>query len=122
VQLTTPYAAIQVISLDGEAISKSSQVLLVTTARVANTGMTWQDTSRRSLGAHFGHAPTRVEPVTGTLVLNGLEKARKITLQPLDGCGQPLGAPHQVAELPNGWQVSLDEVSPTVWYIIRIER
>jgi hypothetical protein len=122
VHLTTPYAAIQIISLDGEAISQSSQILLVTTARVANTGMAWQDASRRSMGVHFGHAPTRIEPVTGSLVLSGLEKARKVSLQPLDGCGHLMGTPHQLTEFQNGWQVSLDEELSGVWHLVRIER
>jgi hypothetical protein len=122
VHLTTPYAAIQIISLDGEAISQSGQILLVTTARVANTGMAWQDASRRSMGVHFGHAPTRIEPVTGSLVLSGLEKARKVSLQPLDGCGHLMGTPHQLTEFQNGWQVSLDEELSGVWHLVRIER
>ena len=63
---STPFAAIQLASLEDRPIAEAGRLLLVTGARVANTGMKWLDETRRSLGEDWGAAPTRIEPVTGT--------------------------------------------------------
>ena len=55
-KLETPFAAVQLASLDGAPIDRSGRLLLVTGARVANTGMRWLDNSRQSLGDGWGAA------------------------------------------------------------------
>ncbi len=121
-QLVTPFAALQLASLDAEPIARAQRLLLVVGARVANTGMRWKDSSRTSLGNQWGRAPTRIEPVAGTLRLEGLSGARKVQLQPLDGRGQPLGAPRPFAAQDGGFAISLDAHPPTPWYLITVER
>jgi hypothetical protein len=125
-ELETPFAAVQLISLDGVPISQAGRLLLVTGARVANTGMRWLDDSRQSLGDGWGEAPTRIEPVVGTLSLGGLEAARRVVLEPLDGCGQPTGGvqpfERQAAEGREWWEFSLTGDPPTPWYLIAVER
>jgi hypothetical protein len=125
-ELETPFAAVQLISLDGAPIAQAGRLLLVTGARVANTGMRWLDDSRQSLGDGWGEAPTRIEPVVGTLSLGGLEAARRVVLEPLDGCGQPTGGvqpfERQAAEGIEWWELALTGDPPTPWYLIAVER
>ena len=120
--LETPFGAVQLASLEAAPIAQARRLLLVTGARVANTGMRWKDSSRQSLGAQWGGAPIRIEPVTGRLTLRGLEGARAVTLYPLDPCGQPApeGKPLQAAG--DGWTVTLDGRPATAWYLIEVTR
>jgi hypothetical protein len=124
--LETPFAAVQLASLDGEPIARAARLLLVTGARVANTGMRWLDDSRQSLGDNWGRAPTRIEPVAGAIALRGLEGAQRVALQPLDGCGQPMGEAQpferQVEEGAEHWGFALRGEPPTLWYLVAVER
>ena len=122
VDLETPFAAVQLVSLDAQPIAHAERLLLVTAARVANTGMAWQDDTRRSLGEQWGEAPTRIEPVAATLVLNGLAGATAVTLKPLDGAGQP--AHGEMPFQPEGhtWRIRLTGEPGTVWYMVEITR
>ena len=122
VDLETPFAAVQLVSLDAGPVAHAERMLLVTAARVANTGMAWQDDTRRSLGEQWGEAPTRIEPVTATLSLNGLTSATAVTLVPLDGAGQPtLG---EMPFQPEGhtWRIRLTGKPGTVWYVVEVIR
>ena len=120
--LTTPYASLQAISLDGLPLSQAAKILLVAATRVANTGMRWKDASRQSLGDQFGGPPTRIEPLAGSLTLRGLEGARGVSLVALDGSGQPSAQPMPILSGPNGWTISLDSLPPSVWYLIEVDR
>jgi hypothetical protein len=124
-ELETPFAAVQLISLDGAPIALSKRLLLLAGARVANTGMRWLDDSRQSLGDQWGEAPTRIEPVTGMLSLADLEGAKRVLLQALDGQGQPMGEPREFAsertEDKSCFVVSLTAEPPTLWYSVQVE-
>jgi hypothetical protein len=120
--LSTPYACVQAISLEDKPLAETGQILLVTTARVANTGMQWRDSSRTSLGHQWGGAPSRIEPVHGTLLLEGMQPARHITIQALDGSGQPTGEPMEINPHGAAWQVDLGGLQPSVWYWLKVER
>jgi hypothetical protein len=117
---------VQLVSLEDVPIAQAEELLLLTGARVANTGMRWLDDSRQSLGDDWGEAPTRIEPVTGRLSLVDLEGARRVVLQALDGRGQPVGAPRLfVGEHAEGklrFTISLPAELPTLWYWVRVER
>ena len=116
--LTTPFAAVQLVSLDEKPIPESERMLLVTGARVATTDMKWLDDTRHSLGDQWGKAPTRIEPVSGTIVLHNLMGARSVVLQPLDGQGQPTGEARQFVADGDDWSVVLSGDSGTVWYVV----
>jgi hypothetical protein len=118
--LEAPFAAVQLISLDDAPIAKSEHLLLVATARVANTGMVWQDEDRHTLGAEMGSEPTRIEPVTGTLRFHDLGDVQGLTVTPLDGCGQPMDESWTLA--PDALTLTLDGEPATLWYDIRVER
>jgi hypothetical protein len=120
--LETPFAALQLASLEAAPIAEAERLLLVTAARVANTGMCWTDASRTSLGHGWGEAPTRIEVVTGKLALHGLCGAQAVKLWPLDGCGQPAAQGLPFSRAGETWQIVLDGQPATLWYLITVER
>ena len=122
VELTTPFAAVQLASLSDAPVAQANRLLLLTAARSANTGMRWTDDTRRSLGREWGQAPTRIEPVTGLVTLRGLEGATAITLQPLDGQGQPLGEPLAASRDGEAFTVTLGAEPATLWYLVNVTR
>jgi hypothetical protein len=86
--LLTPFAAVQLASLEERPIAESERLVLVVGTRVANTGQTWLNDARQE-PADWGHEPVRLEPAAASLALRGLAGARRVTVRPLDGCGQP---------------------------------
>ncbi|MBC7236085.1 MAG: hypothetical protein H5T69_09595, partial [Chloroflexi bacterium] len=122
VDLRTPFAALQVASLDNRPLRESGRLLMLTAARVANTGMRWTDESHRSVGDQWGTAPTRIEPVQATVTLSGLKNAHSLALQPLDGYGQPT-APSRSLPIQEGKVIlELPTEYPTLWYLLTIQR
>ena len=81
--------------------------------------MRWNE-ARNSLES-WGQVPTRLEPVVGTILLKGLDQARAITAQPLDGAGQPLGTAIPAVSSPEGWTLPLGNAA-TPWLVVRVER
>jgi hypothetical protein len=122
IHLETPFAAIQLISLEDAPIAESGTLLLLAAARVANTGMVWQDDTRQSLADRWGSAPTRIEPVTGTVAVRDLTGATNVLLQPLDGCGQPLGEAIPMQLTVDGYSAELAANPATLWYKIEVGR
>ncbi len=112
--LTTAFCAITLTSLDDHPIATSRKLLLNTAARAANTGMKWNE--KRTTLENWGTAPTRIEPITGKIILSGIE-ATELTVQPLDGAGRPLGKASKLARGAGGtFTMTLSEA--TVWYMI----
>ena len=122
VNLRSKFAAIQLASLDDLPISASKQLLLVAAARVANTGMRWTDETRTSIRGNIGTTPTRIEPVQASLTLRGLSGAKKVSLQPLNGLGQPWGDPIMAQAAGQEFTLELNEKPGTPWYLVSIER
>ena len=119
VRVVNPFAAITLSALDDQPITRSGRLLLTTTARVANSGMTWAPT-RKTLET-WGTPPPCIEPVTGAVVLRNLDAANEVTAQPLDGSGRPLGPAVQAVKTADGWSVPLGS-PPTTWYVIVVKR
>ena len=119
VDLATPFAAIQLASLDGRPLAEANCMLLVTAARAANTGMKLNET--RTALLDWGEEPTKIEPVIACLTLIGLANAKAVTVQPLDGCGQPLGIPAQATLTDDGFTTTLTGDPPTIWYEVRVQ-
>ena len=119
VRVDNPFCAIVLGSLDGRPIATSDRLLLTAGARVANTGMTWNDT--RSALANWGGWPTLIEPVTGTLVLRQLDDAVSVRVTALDGAGRALGEPIPAAKTRDGWTITLGEPA-TTWYVVTVGR
>jgi len=117
VESQTPFCAITLSALDNQPIARSGQLLLTATARVANSNMEW-NVKRNSL-VKWGDAPTRLEPVAATCVLAGLENARQVLAQPLNGAGLA-GAKTETAKTGDQWALKLG--APTTSYLISILR
>ena len=118
-EVENKFCSITLTSLDGQPISKAQRLLLVTTARAANTGMIWDD--KRTSLSDWGGPPTVIEPVEGKVILRNLEPLRRLEIIPLDGAGKAQSMPTTVRST-NG-ELVLQIGSPaTVWHLIRIER
>ncbi len=113
------FCSIILTSLDGQPISHSRRLLLVTTARSANTGMIWNE--KRTTLSDWGSAPTVIEPVKGKIFLRNLEPSQRIEMVPLDGSGKPLGDSTSTRNEQGDHALRVGE-QPTMWYLIRIRR
>ena len=117
--VTVPFCAITASSLDGKPIAEADRLLVTATARVANSGMEWNE-GRTSLAA-WGKPPTCIEPVTGELVLKNLRSARSVSVQPLDGAGRPLGGSIPARQSSQGWAFRPGEPAST-WFVVAVGR
>jgi hypothetical protein len=118
-EIQTPFCALTLGALDDKPVSASNRLLLTATARVANTGMTWN--AKRNSLEKWGAAPVRIEPVIGKVVLAALAPARELVAQPLDGDGQPLGRPIALKRDGGGWTLELGQPA-TPWFVITVSR
>jgi hypothetical protein len=118
-EIDNEFCTILVSSLDNAPISKARQLLLTTGARVANTGMKW-DEKRTSLVA-VGTGPVLIEPVTGAVTLRNLAGASGVEAVPLDGAGRPGGAPAAGVKSGPGWRIPVGGTA-TPWHLIRVKR
>jgi len=75
------FCSIIVTSLDAEPITRSQSLLLVATARSANTDMTWNE--KRTSLSDWGSAPTVIEPVRGDLTVRDIEPVESIEAVPM---------------------------------------
>lgn len=119
VDARTPFCALTLSALDDKPIASARRLLLTATARTANTGMEWN--AKRTSVDTWGGAPTRIEVVTGTVLLTGLEGAPQVTAQPLDGGSRPLGKAVPLTRTAAGWTLDLGNPT-TTWYGIEVSR
>ncbi len=113
------FCSVIVTSLDGQPISRSERLLLVTTARSANSGMTWS--KKRTSLSNWGSAPTVIEPIKGKIFLRNIEPLHKIEVIPLDGSGKRLGDSIYVQSIQGDYILNVGEPA-TTWYLIKIKR
>lgn len=118
-EIQTPFCALTLGALDNKPVSAAGRLLLTATARVANSGMTWN--AKHTSLEKWGAAPVRIEPVAGKIVLTALASAREVVAQPLDGVGQPLGQPIALARVADGWSLDLGQPA-TTWFVITVSR
>lgn len=118
-EITNRFCALQLAAMDESPIATSQRLLLVTGARVENTGTRWN--LIRTVIEKIGNAPSRIEPVVGRLKLHGLVGAKSVVVTPLDGAGSPLG-PSLPATLADGdWGFAIGAPA-TPWYEISVAR
>jgi hypothetical protein len=113
------FCTIVVNSLEAEPISRASKLLLTAGSRVENQGMQWNP--RRSNLSEWGGSPTLIEPVAGRITLRGLDRAKTVSAQPLDGSGQPMGDLIRAAKNAEGWEIPLG-TPVTTWYEVTVKR
>ncbi len=117
--IKTPFAALTLTSLDSNPIQRSGRLLLSAASRAANTGMTWNDARDRV--TNQGGPPTLIEPVTGSITLRNLQRAKAVSATALDGAGRPIGDPIQARKSRGGWTLPLG-TPITTWYVIAVQR
>jgi len=113
------FCSIIVTSLDGEPIAASGSLLLVATARSANSGMQWNN-KRTSLES-WGDVPVVIEPVKGQISLRNLEPYNGAEAIALDGTAKSIGKLSNVTISADNIQIPVGEPA-TTWYLINIRR
>ncbi|MGA7633350.1 MAG: hypothetical protein WCB11_21515 [Terriglobales bacterium] len=113
------FCTIVLNSMEEAPISRASRLLLTLGSRVENQGMRWND--RRSNLADWGASPTLIEPVVGRITLRGLERAKAVAAQPLDGAGQAMGEAIRAEKKRDEWEIPLGRVV-TTWYEVMVTR
>jgi hypothetical protein len=120
VEVDNEFCAVLCTSLDDLPIAESAQLLLVTTAKVENSGMAWQ--ADGTTVADWGHLPMTIEPVTGTITLTGLGSAKQVIVQPLSAVGVPLGQTVIATPRDADWSFSIGGTAVTTWYLVQVAR
>ena len=62
-----------------------------------------------------------IELVIGHVILRGLDRAKSVSAQPLDGSGQPMGEAIHADKKADGWEIPLGKVV-TTWYEVVVTR
>ncbi len=117
--ISNNFASIVLASMDSKPLAQSAKMLLTAGSRVSNTNLKWNDAHTRT--SNQGESPSLIEPVSGTVVLRGLEKAATVSAVALDGAGRGIGEPLQARKTADGWALPIG--SPvTTWYVISVNR
>lgn len=119
VAVENKFCVLQLSSLETKPIANASKLLLIAGSRVENTGQRWN--SADTGVTQWGLTPTLVEPVRGTLLLRHISPARAVSLQAMDGAGQPLGPPIAAIRTAAGWKMTLGN-TVTTWYKVTVTR
>lgn len=113
------FCAILLSSLDLKPIATSSELLLVAGGPVENTGEVWNSVSTDV--TEWGGSPMLIEPIQGTITLRAIQGAHAVSLQAIDGAGQPLGTPVKATASGNDWKIEIGTAT-TTWYQITVVR
>jgi hypothetical protein len=119
VTLENDFAAVTLSALDDQPLARSSRLLFTAGARVANSGMTWNEDHTGLV--EWGTAPAVIEPVRGRVTLRALEPATRMEVTALDGGGRPTGATRPAQRSRIGWEIEIG-AEPTVWYVVDVTR
>ena len=108
------FAAVHLVSADTQPIASASRLLLLTTARMENSGTVWAEDFRRIVKAGNAHDTVLCEPVTGSVwMLPGAHDS--VSAFALDPTGK------RRAPLPVRWAgdtLRLELPGTTLWYEI----
>jgi hypothetical protein len=118
-QVENTFCSLTLSTLDDQRIPQSGKLLLTATARVANSGMQWNE--GRTALEQWGKGPACIENVTGSIVLRGLEGVSEVTARPLDGAGHPQGPVVHTDRFEGGWRLGLGGC-PATWYLVTVSR
>ena len=113
------FCSLILTSLQDKPIAQADRLLLVATARAANTGMKWND--KRTSLTDWGTEPSVIEPVRGFVTLKDINAARSIEVIPLDSGAKPLGKPISAEKTADGYRFPIGAPA-TTWYLIRVRR
>ncbi|MDX2188116.1 MAG: carbohydrate binding domain-containing protein [Opitutaceae bacterium] len=107
------FAAISIVSLDGEPVAVARQSLVTVVARAENQDMIWNET-RTSVGKRWGHGPTLAEFVPAEISVGAAAGAKVFALAP-DGSRS---AEVKATYSDNRLTFSTDPKQPTLHYEI----
>lgn len=113
------FCSITLSSLDQNPISKASKLLLITGAKVENSGQIWNETHTKI--TKKGNAPSLIEVVRGEITLTNLENAKEVKVTPLDGSGNPSAKHITAIKSGSKWKFPIGE-HVTTWYSIEVRR
>jgi hypothetical protein len=71
--------------------------------------------------ANQGESPSLIEPVSGTVVLRGLEGAVAVGASALDGAGRPIGNAIAATKRSGAWALAIGD-PVTTWYVVSVKR
>jgi hypothetical protein len=111
------FAVVVVTALDGKPIPQSGRLLITTTARAENTGMTYGP--GRKTATNAGRAPILMESVVGTIRLTIEGSPTSVEVQPLDSVGRPIGA--LAADVKEN-ALTMPLISGAFWYLVAVKR
>jgi hypothetical protein len=117
--ITNNFASVVLASMDDKPLARSDKMLLTTGSRVANTDQKWNETRTRL--TNQGGAPSLIEPVTGAVILRGIEGASMVSAAALDGSGKLIGAEIEAKKTVDGWALPIGDPA-TTWYVISVRR
>lgn len=118
VHIQNDFCSITLSSLDQNPISQASKLLLITGAKVENSGQIWNET--RTKITEKGNAPSLIEVVSGEITLTNLENATQVFVTPLDGSGNPFANPITAVKSNDNWKFTVGR-DVTTWYSIEVQ-
>lgn len=117
--VSNDFCSLLVVPRDGKPVAASACLLLAATGWCGNTDMQW-DEKRRGLPG-WGHGPTQIEPITGTVTLRGLTGAKAVRARPLTAAGAPTDATLPVSLTADSCAITLGAPAATL-VLIEIDR
>jgi hypothetical protein len=114
-KLENRFASVQLITIDNLPVKTSRKMLMVATGKSGVTGMKWSEDRKRLVEP--GAKPTTIEVIKGNIQLTGID-AKNITVEPLDGNGDPLSKTE--VKVKKGTASFMIGDVPTVWYYITV--
>jgi hypothetical protein len=118
VKVQNEFASINLISIDNKPLATAGKLLLVTAGQSGMTGMKFSE-DRKWLEVK-GSKPTTIEVIKGEIILTGLAGAKSVTIEPLDGAGNPMNK--SSVQVKNGKATISIGKEITMWYCLEISR
>jgi hypothetical protein len=113
------FCTVMLIAMDDKRIAESGELLLVTTATSGLSGMVYNESRTELL--NWGGKPTLIEPVTGTITINHLVRAKSAEIISIDGNGMKIEGRRIKADPTGTLKFRIAEVT-TPLYVIHITR
>jgi hypothetical protein len=110
------YASISALSLDGQDLHSSQNILVSVVGRVRNSGMQWDEKREHVLS--WGQGPVLCEVVPGELGISH-EKNDQATVWAVNGNGR---STHRVRSWTRDGMINFHlDAAQTLWYLVQIE-
>ncbi|WP_197135897.1 hypothetical protein [Crateriforma conspicua] len=87
--LSNDFAVVMLVSLDGQPIQDSRQLLLLAADRAVCKGLTWHDDMQTV--DQWGDGPVEIRPVIGKVSIKGWPESDNLNVRILGAVGQPTG-------------------------------